>query len=282
MVNCILLGTYLDPTIVVFSMIDLHCHMLPGIDDGAPDLPTALEMARIAVRDGIAMTACTPHIYPGLYDNTGAQIMQEVQAFRTRLQEADIPLEITYGADIQLVPELVHGLRSGHMPTLHGTRYFLFEPPHHTVPVGFSHLIFDLLASGYRPVITHPERLTWLDEKHYDWFVDAARAGAWIQLTDGAVTGRFGRRPKYWGEKFLGDGLVHILATDAHDPEHRPPLLAEGRAAAEPYIGADEAELLVTGRPQAVIENREPREIPPPPALDPNANRSNAATPRKG
>jgi len=90
-------------------MIDLHCHMLPGIDDGAPDLHTALEMAEIAVADGITMTACTPHICPGLYDNTGAQIMQQVQAFRTRIREADIPLEITYGADIQLVPEMVHG-----------------------------------------------------------------------------------------------------------------------------------------------------------------------------
>ena len=262
-------------------MIDLHCHMLPGIDDGAPDLDTALEMAEIAVGDGITMTACTPHIYPGLYANTGAQIMQQVQAFCTQLQEADIPLEVTYGADIQPVPELVHGLRSGHMPTLHGTRYFLFDPHHHTVPVGFSRLIFDLLAAGYRPVITHPERLTWLDDGHYGWFVDAAQVGAWIQLTAGAVTGRFGPHPKYWAERFLGDGLVHILATDAHDPEHRPPpLLAEGRAAAEPYIGADEAELLVTGRPQAIIENRDPGEIPPPPALDPDENRRNATKPK--
>ena len=198
-----------------------------------------------------------------------------MQVLRTRLQEAGIPLEITYGADIQLVPEMVHGLRSGRMPTLHGTRYFLFEPPHHMVPVGISRLLFDLLAAGYQPVITHPERLTWLDDEHYGWFVDAARAGAWIQLTAGAVTGRFGRHPKYWSEKFLDDGLVHLLATDAHEPERRPLLLAEGRAAAEPYIGADEAELLVTGRPQAVIENREPAEIPPPPALDPNEDRGN-------
>jgi len=251
-------------------MIDLHCHMLPGIDDGAPDLATALKMAEIAVADGITMTACTPHIYPGLFDNTGPQIMHRVEAFRTRIQEADIPLEITYGADIQLVPEMVRGLQSGHMPTLHGTRYFLFEPPHHTVPIGFLHLIFDLLASGYQPVITHPERLTWLDDEHYEWFIDAARHGAWIQLTAGAVTGRFGRHAQYWSEKFLDDGFVHILATDAHDPGYRPPLLAEGRVVAEHYLGAAEAELLVTGRTQAVIENREPAEIPPPPALDPN------------
>jgi protein-tyrosine phosphatase len=256
--------------------------MLPGIDDGAADLGSALEMARIAVADGITMTACTPHIYPGLFENSGDQIKRHVEMLRNQITEAGIPLEITYGADIQLVPEMVRGLRSGHMPTIHGTRYFLFEPPHHTVPNGFSRLIFDLLASRYVPIITHPERLTWLDDEHYDWFVDAARRGAWIQLTAGAVTGRFGRRPKYWSERFLDDGLVHILATDAHEPRHRPPLLAEGRAAAERWVGAEEADLLVTGRTQAVIEDREPTAIPSPPAFSEGAIREKARNHKKG
>ncbi len=248
-------------------MIDLHCHLLPGIDDGAADLNVSLEMARIAVDDGIGMTACTPHIYPGLFENTGPQIKRDVERLRAALQAADIALEITYGADIQVVPELLDGLRSGRMPTLHGTRYFLFEPPHHSVPSGFTDLIFAVLAAGYVPVITHPERLTWLDEEHYPWFVAAVRGGAWIQLTSGAVTGRFGRRPKYWSERFLDDGLVHILATDAHETHHRRPLLAEGRHAAAQWVGADEAELLVMGRPRAIIENRDPATVPLPPAL---------------
>jgi len=252
-------------------MIDLHCHMLPGIDDGAPDLATALEMARIAVADGITMTACTPHIYPGLFDNTGEQIKRHAEAFHANIRESGLPLEITYGADIQMVPEMLSGLRSGQMPTLHGTRYFLFEPPHHTVPAGFSHLISELLSAGYVPVITHPERLTWLDNDHYEWFVQAAHRGAWIQLTAGAVTGRFGRRARYWSERFLDDGIVHILGTDAHDTKNRPPLLAEGRKAAERWVGAEEADLLVKGRTRMIFEDREADEVPPPPALDPNA-----------
>lgn len=263
-------------------MIDLHCHMLPGIDDGAPDLATALQMAKIAVDDGIRMTACTPHIYPGLFDNSGEQIVRHVEAFRTRLQEAGIPLELTYGADIQMVPGLVRGLQSGHMPTLHGTRYFLFEPPHYMVPTGFLQLLFDVMACGYVPVITHPERLKWLDDEYYEWFADAARHGAWIQLTAGAVTGRFGRPPKYWSERFLDEGLVHILGTDAHDTKRRPPLLEEGRVAAERFVGADEADLLVSGRTRAIIENRPPTESPPPPALDPHNNSRERHKPKKG
>lgn len=94
-------------------MIDMHCHMLPGIDDGARDLDTALSMARLVVDDGITTTVCTPHIYPGLFDNTGEGIQAAVVDFRDALKRAQIPLEITSGADIQITPDLVHGLRSG-------------------------------------------------------------------------------------------------------------------------------------------------------------------------
>jgi protein-tyrosine phosphatase len=204
-------------------MIDLHCHMLPGIDDGPTDLETALEMARVAVADGITLTACTPHIYPGLFENDARSISAAAEAFRGHLRSAGIPLTITTGADIQIVPELLDGLKSGRFPCLHGSRYFLFEPPHHTVPPRFLDTIFDALSAGFVPVITHPERLTWLDDKHYGWFVEAARQGAWIQVTAGAVTGRFREQPQYWAERFLDDGLVHLLATDAHHFQRRPP-----------------------------------------------------------
>ncbi len=249
-------------------VIDLHCHMLPAIDDGAPDLESALAMARIAAADGITLTACTPHIYPGLYENDSARIRQAVEGFRQSLDEAGIPLKVTVGADIQLVPELVQRLKSGLYPTLHGSRYFLFEPPHHAVPARFLESIFDALAGGYVPVITHPERLTWLDKEHYGWFVEAARKGAWLQLTAGALTGRFRDRARYWSERMLDDGIVHLLATDAHSPNHRPPLLAEGREIAANWVGAEEADRLVDERPRAVIDDRDPTDVAPPPALN--------------
>ncbi|MGE5153881.1 MAG: tyrosine-protein phosphatase [Bdellovibrio bacteriovorus] len=248
-------------------MIDLHCHMLPGIDDGARDLDTALGMARIALADGITLSACTPHIYPGLYENDALGIRQAVSALRVALDEAGIPLQITSGADIQVVPELLERLRCGVYPTLHGSRYFLFEPPHHAVPARFTESIFDVLASGYVPVITHPERLTWLDEAHYGWFVTAAHQGAWLQLTAGALTGRFGGRARYWAERMLADGITHILATDAHGMDRRPPLLAEGREHAARWVGAEEAERLVGERPRAVIDDLDPKDLRPPPGI---------------
>jgi protein-tyrosine phosphatase len=247
-------------------VIDLHCHMLPGIDDGARDLDTALAMARMAAEDGIEVTACTPHIYPGLYENATENIGPAVDAFRGAVEEAGISLQLTFGADIQIVPELLAGLRRGTHPTLHGSRYFLFEPPHHTVPVRFADTLFDTLAAGYTPIITHPERLTWLDDEHYDWFVDAAADGAWIQLTAAALTGAFGRRAQYWSERMLDDGIVHILATDAHDPDHRPPILSAGRDAAAKWVGAEEARRMVDDRPRAVLADLPAGGIVPPPA----------------
>jgi protein-tyrosine phosphatase len=256
--------------------------MLPGIDDGARDLPTALAMARMAVGDGITVTACTPHIYPGLFDNDTNAIEPAVDALRGALREAEIPLELTFGADIQMVPELLRGLQAGTHPTLHRSRYFLFEPPHHIVPMRFHESIFDVVAAGYVPVITHPERLTWLDKEHYSWFEQAVRGGAWMQVTADALTGRFGPEARYWAERMLDDGIVHILATDAHDDRHRPPLLSAGRDAAVKWVGEVEAERLVAGRPRAILDNRDPSRVPPPPMLDPSAPPRRQTKPRKG
>lgn len=241
-------------------MIDLHCHLLPNIDDGPRDVAASLEMARIAVADGITCTVCTPHIYPGLYNNTAAGIAMAVQTLREQLLGAAIPLDITFGADIQLVPHLLQGLQTLQMPTLHGSRYFLFEPPHHVAPPRFLDTLFSLLTKGYVPVITHPERLTWIEDG-YDLIVNAVRAGAWIQVTGGALTGRFGNGPRYWSERLLGEGIVHVLATDAHDPKFRPPLLAEAKHRVTALVGKDEAEQLVSTRPSAILQDLEPSKI---------------------
>src|SRR5436190_4184027 len=166
-------------------MIDLHCHMLPGIDDGAPTLEVALAMARCAVADGIHVTACTPHIYPGLYDNTRAGIEAARDALQLELDRAGIDLRLETGADTHLAPDLLAGIRDGRIPTLGGSRYLLFEPPHHVAPPRLEDSVFTLLAAGIVPVVTHPERLTWIED-HYPMFVRLVAAGAWMQVTAGS------------------------------------------------------------------------------------------------
>ncbi|MEP4147188.1 MAG: CpsB/CapC family capsule biosynthesis tyrosine phosphatase [Halioglobus sp.] len=247
-------------------MIDLHCHMLPAIDDGARDLPTALKMAELAVADGITQTACTPHIYPGVFDNTHAGIREAVDSFREQLVAAGIPLEITYGADIQVVPDLVQGLTEGKLPTLHGSRYFLFEPPHHVALPRLDDLLHGALVAGYVPVITHPERLSYI-ESDYDKFLAAAERGAWIQLTGGSLLGRFGPRVKKIAERFIRDGVTHLIASDGHNLKNRTPVLAEARDAAAAFVGEEEALRMVQGRPAAVLANTDPSQLAQPSAL---------------
>jgi len=244
-------------------MIDLHTHILPGIDDGAKTLDDALAMARIAVDDGIRIMACTPHIYPGMYMNDGPDIARRRDALQAELDRAGIPLKLVVGADVHLVPGLLDGLRSGRIPTLHRTRYLLLEPSHTTPPPRFEDSVFDLLASGYVPIITHPERLTWV-ENHYPAFLRLIEQGAWMQITAGALTGMFGPRAQHWGERFLGEGHTHIIASDAHSTGRRKPRMSEAVAIATKMLGAEEARRLVVDRPRAVLENKEPNLFPLP------------------
>ena len=242
-------------------MIDLHCHMLPGIDDGAPNREVALAMARCAAADGITHVACTPHIYPGLYENHRDGIAAAIDAFRAVLAEEDIALTLVIGADTHLTPDLLDGIRNRRIPTLNDTRYLLFEPPHHVAPPRLEESVFNLMAAGIVPVVTHPERLSWIDT-HYAVFGRLVHGGALMQITAGSVTGRFGRRPKYWAERMLDEGQVHLLATDAHHIDKRPPLLAEARDAAAKRLGDAEAMHLVLTRPRGILDNLPPNELP--------------------
>jgi protein-tyrosine phosphatase len=245
-------------------LIDLHCHILPGIDDGAPDLDTALAMARLAVADGVTVTACTPHITPGVYDNKGPDILSAVAALQGQLDKAGIPLTLTSGCDAHLAPDLAEGLREGRVLSLAGSRYFLFEPPHHVAPPRLAETTLELLDQGYVPVVTHPERLTWIED-HYETMKGLAGAGAWMQITAGSLTGRFGKRPRYWAERMLDEGLVQIIATDAHNLRNRVPALAEGREAAAARVGEAEATRMVLTRPQGILDDVDPRALAPPP-----------------
>ncbi len=238
-------------------MLDLHCHILPGIDDGSVDLDMSLAMAKIAVDDGIHTIACTPHIYPGMYENTASGIRAAISALQQEFDQRGIPLRLLAGADVHLEPGLVGSIKTGRVPTLAGSRYLLLEPPHHVAPPRFEDSVFELLAASYIPVITHPERLSWIED-HYPVFGRLVERGAWMQVTSGSLTGRFGRRPKYWSERMLDDGLVHILATDSHHPKMRPPLLAEGRQAAAGRVGEQEAERMVVTRPRGIIDDLQP------------------------
>lgn len=223
----------------------------------------SLEMARASVANGVEVQACTPHIMPGVWNNTGPAIRNAVAELQGHLDREGIPLRLVTGADVHIVPDLAAGLKSGHLLSLADTRYVLLEAPHHVAPARLDDVFFNLLSAGYVPIFTHPERLSWI-EGHYDTMVRLAKSGVWMQITAGSLTGSFGRSPKFWGEKMLEDGLVHLLASDSHNMSRRPPVLAEGRAKAAEIVGEEEAYHLVVTRPHGILNNLSPNQLPDP------------------
>lgn len=252
-------------------MIDLHTHILPGIDDGAKNLEMSLEMARMAVEDGTTVLACTPHIYPGLYMNTQEGIKAECAKLQKALDVFHIPLKLVVGADAHLVPELLEGLQTGRVPTLNGSQYFLLEPSHHVPPPNLEESVFQFVVAGYIPVVTHPERLVWI-EHQYPTFVRLAQRGVWMQLTAGAIVGKFGKRARYWSERMLDEGLVHLVASDAHTVSMRSPKMADARERLVQLVGEAETQRLLVERPQAILNNAPTTAVQLPPGLITNEN----------
>ena len=214
----------------------------------------SLDMARMAVADGITHMACTPHIVPGLYDNDARCIDEAMRALSRQLLENDIPLKLIIGADVHATPGLVERLVQKIVPTLGGTRYFLFEPPHHLKPPGLERLARELLTAGFIPVLTHPERLTWI-ESHYDTICELDDAGLIVQVTAGSVTGRFGSSAKYWSERLLDEGRVDIIASDAHNTKSRPPIMSRARDRIAKRLSDDAAQQMTLDNPLQMIND---------------------------
>jgi protein-tyrosine phosphatase len=244
-------------------VIDLHCHLLPGLDDGAQNLQISLTMAHAAVVQGVTHVACTPHILPGVYHNHGPDIRAATKKLQEALNDQRIPLQLVTGADVHMAPNFVGGLRSGELLTLADSRYVLVEPPHNVAPPQLEEFFFNLVAAGYVPVLTHPERLSWVRSR-YEVIKKLVAAGAWMQITAGSFTGAFGRTALYWAVRLLDEGCVHLIASDAHDAERRPPDLASGREAVEKRVGAQEAQHLVYTRPMGILKDEPPSSLPGP------------------
>lgn len=217
-------------------------------------METALAMARVAVEDGVRVMACTPHIQPGLYDNDTAGIAARVASLRQALDDAGIDLKLVIGADVHVAPDLPEKLRDGVIPTLNGSRYFLFEPPHQVVPPRLGHLVERLIAAGFVPILTHPERLGWASS-HYEIIDSVNTVGCLIQITAGSLTGGFGRRARQLAERMLEEGRVDIIASDAHNLDTRRPGLSKAWEIVETRYGNELAVEVMVRKPALILRN---------------------------
>ena len=236
-------------------MIDIHCHFLPGLDDGAKSLDESLAMARASVGNGIRHAIMTPHIQPGRYENTRTLIEIGFERFRQALEDALIPLKIGMAAEVRVSPEIMGLLEKDELPFLgesDGYRVLLLEFPHNHIPPGSGKLIDFLLSKKIRPLIAHPERNRDVIRKlsKIDPFIDM---GCLLQITASSLVGIFGDGPLERARQLLERRACMVLATDAHNLEARRPMLREGVAVAAEIIGVDAAHDLVHKNPLQIL-----------------------------
>jgi protein-tyrosine phosphatase len=243
-------------------MIDIHTHILPGIDDGVKTEDEAVEFARMAEGDGVEVIVATPHCKDGFYANDRAKVLGEVQRLRARLKAEGIGIRLEPGAEVHICPDLVERIADGRAPTLMDNgRTLLLELSLTQYPVELENLVFELKLAGLEVVFAHPERIRFFqdDVRRYEAVI---HQGALGQITTGSVVGVFGGRTEKFSEELMLKGLVHVLASDAHNLRGRPPLLHEAVEACAEWVGEARALAMVHDAPRALLEGRAP-EMPP-------------------
>ncbi len=238
-------------------MIDLHCHFLPGIDDGARDMEEALQLLTMAQLNGISKIVLTPHINPGYFDNTLANIQQGLQALQVSAQQHGLKLQLAAAAEVRLCAELPMWAERGALPFLgeyQGFKVLLLEFPHSHIPAGADKLVKWLQAKQILPMIAHPERNRDV-QQDLSKLMPFRRAGCLFQLTASSVLGDMGDASSRVAHQLLQEKAFDIVATDSHNLLRRPPKLAEARDLIAQQYGADYAELLTHTMPAEISQS---------------------------
>jgi protein-tyrosine phosphatase len=236
-------------------LIDIHSHILPGVDDGAQSMEDAIKMARAAVNDGIKILCATPHHRNGRYENEKTLIEQEVQRLNNELEKLDIPLYIVPGQEIRLYRELLDDLDQDLLlPLSNEGNYFLVEFPSNHVPDYAAHLCYELKIRGYTPIIVHPERNNKLIENP-ELLYELVKEGALTQVTANSVIGKFGKNIMNFSHDIIKAKMAHFIASDAHNVSSRGFHLTEAYEFIHKKFGAsmryylqENAELVIQGQ----------------------------------
>ncbi|MBU3071527.1 capsular biosynthesis protein [Aestuariicella sp. G3-2] len=232
-------------------MIDLHCHLLPGIDDGPKDMDAALALAAQAVSDGVTHSVLTPHIHHGRWDNSIPGICQAVHSFRSALSDSQIPLTVAFAGEVRVGAEILTMLPRDEIPFLGvwgSKKVMLLEMPHSHILPGTDKIVRWLLRNNVMPLIAHPERnkSVMRNSDNLNFLIEL---GCLFQVTSGALVGQFGESAKTCAEVLLKKGVVTVLASDAHHVKRRPVNLSCGFEAAKKIVGLKLAQQLVYDNP---------------------------------
>jgi protein-tyrosine phosphatase len=221
-------------------MIDIHCHILPGVDDGARTIEESIEMARLALAQGINTIVASPHHLNNQFENVLVNILTQVDELNQVLEKENIPINIIPGQEVRIHGDLLDGLLEFKevLPVNLKTPYILIELPTSTVPKYTKKLLYDLQLEGYIPIIVHPERNSELletPEKLYE----LVKNGVLTQITAGSLVGKFGKKIKKFSHEMIESNLTHVIASDAHNTNRRGFNLQEALQVVEEGYGIE-------------------------------------------
>lgn len=241
-------------------MIDIHAHILPGLDDGAADMDSALAMAAMAVESGVRAIIATPHCnIPGQFDNyRDERLAQAFRTFRDRVKQAGIPVEIWPGMEIFGTPDVPGRMEEKRFITLAGSRYPLVEFPFQGYADRATEVLRGVSALGLRPIVAHPERYGYVQREPAIlnlW----TEMGCLLQINKGSLLGRFGRTAQHLALGLVDRGFAAFAASDAHSPEVRTTWMGDVRALLEEEFSPETARLLLEENPARVLADRDIR-----------------------
>lgn len=245
-------------------MIDIHAHIIPGIDDGSPNMEESLEMARIAVYSEVKYIIATPH-FNLPWDKrpyTLDELSRRLQELNDRLKKERIPLTILPGMEVYGDDDLPLLFEQNRLMTLNRTKYLLIEFDFDEVEERIAELLHLVKQNGRIPVIAHPERYRCV--QHNPQFIyDCMAEGCFAQINKGSILGRFGRGPQRAAIALLDHGLVTCVASDAHFATMRTPYLREAYEEVREHFGGEYARMVFEENPGLIMEGKEPRALRP-------------------
>lgn len=228
-------------------MIDIHSHILPGIDDGAQTLEDSITLCQYAVENGITHMLFTPHIHPGRYDNTDKAINEVFKPLKKKLEELQIPLKVSYAAEVRISVEMMEMVALKQIPFIghyKGFFYLLLEMPHSHILPGSEKLIQWLNKRNIKVIIAHPERNKEI-QRNIDKLEPFIKNGCLLQLTSASVSGKFGEICQNVSKQLIDRKWVSFVASDAHNIQNRPPDLYQAKPNLTQWVGAEKARKLL-------------------------------------
>ncbi len=240
-------------------MNDIHCHILPGVDDGPSCMEEAVMMAFMAEQAGISGIVCTPHYIEGRYCLDSSHNLELLESFERLIGERGIRINIYPGNEVLITPDIIDLMEKKEIATINNSRYILIEMPVHCRPIFTDDTIFRLRCKGLVPIVAHPERYTWIMNNSHN-LLDLINRGCLTQLNLCSLNGYYGRQVKKTAKRLLEEGLIHLLGSDSHSADDNYKGHSKNMKLLRKIIPADVVDYLIENS-KAVVEDREVRRI---------------------